>query len=209
MIHGAPEGAKCGIGEKRMENMAENLAENSMKQKLRRLENNLVISGTGLMAFTVWSFIRVLLFVYTFRDELMELMRQQDDWDGDDIPFSLVLLVVVILLAIVALPSLYVAKAARDEGRRRKSRKAYIVLAMIMLIPQALGAIYSIADIFVADDAFDASVTAIIDITVLAVFAETVTTAIRVKKYRKELGIEIEKKLKKISESKRNSRGGT
>ena len=209
MIHGAPEGAKCGIGEKRMENMAENLAENSMKQKLRRLENNLVISGTGLMAFTVWSFIRVLLFVYTFRDELMELMRQQDDWDGDDIPFSLVLLVVVILLAIVALPSLYVAKAARDEGRRRKSRKAYIVLAMIMLIPQALGAIYSIADIFVADDAFDASVTAIIDITVLAVFAETVTTAIRVKKYRKELGIEIEKNLKKISESKRNSRGGT
>ena len=209
MIHGAPEGVKCGIGEKRMENMAENLAENSMKQKLRRLENNLVISGTGLMAFTVWSFIRVLLFVYTFRDELMELMRQQDDWDGDDIPFSLVLLVVVILLAIVALPSLYVAKAARDEGRRRKSRKAYIVLAMIMLIPQALGAIYSIADIFVADDAFDASVTAIIDITVLAVFAETVTTAIRVKKYRKELGIEIEKKLKKISESKRNSRGGT
>ena len=209
MIHGAPEGVKCGIGEKRMENMAENLAENSMKQKLRRLENNLVISGTGLMAFTVWSFIRVLLFVYTFRYELMELMRQQDDWDGDDIPFSLVLLVVVILLAIVALPSLYVAKAARDEGRRRKSRKAYIVLAMIMLIPQALGAIYSIADIFVADDAFDASVTAIIDITVLAVFAETVTTAIRVKKYRKELGIEIEKKLKKISESKRNSRGGT
>ena len=197
MIHGAPEGAKCGIGEKRMENMAENLAENSMKQKLRRLENNLVISGTGLMAFTVWSFIRVLLFVYTFRDELMELMRQQDDWDGDDIPFSLVLLVVVILLAIVALPSLYVAKAARDEGRRRKSRKAYIVLAMIMLIPQALGAIYSIADIFVADDAFDASVTAIIDITVLAVFAETVTTAIRVKKYRKELGIEIEKKPEK------------
>jgi hypothetical protein len=195
--YGAPEGAKCGIGEKRMENMAENLAENSMKQKLRRLENNLVISGTGLMAFTVWSFIRVLLFVYTFRDELMELMRQQDDWDGDDIPFSLVLLVVVILLAIVALPSLYVAKAARDEGRRRKSRKAYIVLAMIMLIPQALGAIYSIADIFVADDAFDASVTAIIDITVLAVFAETVTTAIRVKKYRKELGIEIEKKPEK------------
>ena len=197
MIHGAPEGAKCGIGEKRMENMAENLAENSMKQKLRRLENNLVISGTGLMAFTVWSFIRVLLFVYTFRDELMELMRQQDDWDGDDIPFSLVLLVVVILLAIVALPSLYVSKAARDEGRRMKSRKAYIVLAMIMLIPQALGAIYSIADIFVADDAFDASVTAIIDITVLAVFAETVTTAIRVKKYRKELGIEIEKKPEK------------
>ena len=194
MIHGAPEGAKCGIGEKRMENMAENLAENSMKQKLRRLENNLVISGTGLLAFTVWSFIRVLLFVYTFRDELMELMRQQDDWDRDDIPFSLVLPVVVILLAIVALPSLYVAKAARDEGRRRKSRKAYIVLAMIMLVPQALGAIYSIADIFVADDAFDASVTAIIDITVLAVFAETVTTAIRVKKYRKELGIEIEKK---------------
>ena len=205
MIHGAPEGAKCGIGEKRMENMAENLAENSMKQKLRRLENNLVISGTGLMAFTVWSFIRVLLFVYTFRDELMELMRQQDDWDGDDIPFSLVLLVVVILLAIVALPSLYVAKAARDEGRRRKSRKAYIVLAMIMLIPQALGAIYSIADIFVADDAFDASVTAIIDITVHAVFAETVTTAIRVKKYRKELGIEIEKNLK----PEKNSRGGT
>ena len=68
---------------------------------------------------------------------------------------------------------------------------------MIMLIPQALGAIYSIADIFVADDAFDASVTAIIDITVLAVFAETVTTAIRVKKYRKELGIEIEKKPEK------------
>ncbi len=197
MIHGAPEGAKCGIGEKRMENMAENLPENSMKQKLRRLENNLVISGTGLMAFTVWSFIRVLLFVYTFRDELMELMRQQDDWDGDDIPFSLVLLVVVILLAIVALPSLYVAKAARDEGRRRKSRKAYIVLAMIMLIPQALGTINSITDIFVAEDAFSATVTAIIDITVLAVFAETVTTAIRVKKYRKELGIEIEKKPEK------------
>ncbi|MCR4838050.1 MAG: hypothetical protein K5897_03820 [Eubacterium sp.] len=180
-----------------MENMAENLPENSMKQKLRRLENNLVISGTGLMAFTVWSFIRVLLFVYTFRDELMELMRQQDDWDGDDIPFSLVLLVVVILLAIVALPSLYVAKAARDEGRRRKSRKAYIVLAMIMLIPQALGTINSITDIFVAEDAFSATVTAIIDITVLAVFAETVTTAIRVKKYRKELGIEIEKKPEK------------
>ena len=164
--------------------------ENSKKQKLRRLENNLVISGTGLMAFTVWSMIRVLLFVYTYRDEVMLLLREEGDWEGEDMPLPLLLLYFALIFLVVALPSLYVAKAARDEGRGRKSRRVYIVLAMIMLIPQAFTAIYSITDIFMAEDIFAAIVTATIDITVLSVLAETVTTAIRVKKYRKELGPE-------------------
>ena len=164
--------------------------ENSKKQKLRRLENNLVISGTGLMAFTVWSMIRVLLFVYTYRDEVMLLLREEGDWEGEDMPLPLLLLYFALIFLVVALPSLYVAKAARDEGRGRKSRRVYIVLAMIMLIPQAFTAIYSITDIFMAEDIFAAIVTATIDITVLSVLAETVTTAICVKKYRKELGPE-------------------
>ena len=164
--------------------------ENSKKQKLRRLENNLVISGTGLMAFTVWNIIRVLLFVYTYRDEVMLLLREEGDWEEEDMPLPLLLLYFAVIFLVVALPSLYVAKAARDEGRGRKSRRVYIVLAMIMLIPQAFTAIYSITDIFMAEDIFAAIVTATIDITVLSVLAETVTTAIRVKKYRKELGPE-------------------
>lgn len=164
--------------------------ENSRKQILRRLENNLVISGTGLMAFTVWSIIRVLLFVYTFRDEVMILLREEGDWEGEDPPLPLMLLYFAIIFLVVALPSLYVAKAARDEGRGRKSRRVYIVLAMLMLIPQASTAIYSVTDVFIAEDIFAALVTASIDITVVAVLTETVTTAIRVKKYRKELGTE-------------------
>ena len=164
--------------------------ENSKKRKLRRMENNLVISGTGLMIFMVWSIIRVLLFVYTYREEVMDLIRQDESWDGEDIPLPVLLLVFALILIVVALPSLYVAKCARDEGKGKKSRKGYIVLALILLIPQASGALYSVLDIFDTDEVYAAVVTAAIDITVLWVLADTVFTAIRVKKYRIELGIE-------------------
>lgn len=165
-----------------------------MENKLRRMENNLVISGTGLLAFTAWIIIRALLFVYTYREDVMELIRQEGDWDGEDMPLPLMLGLFAIIFLVVMLPYLYVAMCSRAEGLRKKSRKVYIVLALIMLIPQASTAIYSVMDVFLSDETFDAVVTAAIDITVLCVLVETVTTAIRVKKYRKEIGIELPKK---------------
>lgn len=160
-----------------------------MEKKLRRMESNLVISGTGLITFMVWEFIRVLMIVYSYKDEVMELLRQDENYDWEDMSLPVMLLLFGLILIVIALPYLYVAKCARDEGRRKKSRRVYIVIAIILLIPQAISAIYSVVDVFMSDDIFVSAVTATIDITVLAVLAETVTTAIRVKKYRKELGM--------------------
>ena len=156
-----------------------------------------MISGTGLLAFTAWNIIRALLIVYTYREYVMELIRQEGDWDGEDMPLPLMLGIFAIIFLVVMLPYLYVAMCSRAEGLRKKSRKVYIVLALIMLIPQAGTAIYSVMDIFLSDETFDAVVTGAIDITVLCVLVETVTTAIRGKKYRKEIGIELPKKPRK------------
>ena len=162
-----------------------------MERKLRKLENNLVVAGTGLMAFTVWSIIRALLFLLTYRKEFTEYITALSEEDGVEVPPVLVIIVVIFLLMLVALPYFIIGKSARTEGMGKKRKKFFIVLAMIMLIPQTIVVIASISSVFQSEDGLlESLVTAMIDVTTFCVLFETAITAIRIKKYRKQLDLE-------------------
>ena len=159
-----------------------------MERKLRHLQNNLVIAGTGLMAFTFWNIIRVLLFLVTYRSELKEYIQSLAEEEGTEIPPILVYLVLILIVVLVSLPYIIIGKSARTDGMGKKKKTFFIVLAVIMLIPQALIAIFSISEVFDAGEALiEALITALIDLTTFCVLMETVITAILVKKYRKLL----------------------
>jgi len=166
--------------------------ESGMERKLRHLENNLVVAGTGLLAFSVWSIIRTLLFLLTYRQELTNYIEQLVEEEGTEVPPALVIIVVIILFALVVLPYIIIGRSARTEGMGKKRKKFYIVLAIIMLIPQILIVITSISSVFGAEEGslLEAIITAMIDVTTFCVLLETVITAIRVKKYRKLLNAE-------------------
>ncbi len=158
-----------------------------MEKKLRRLQNNLVVAGSGLVVFTFWSVVRIVIMFFTFNEEMLAMFRAE--MEGEEVSTTVIVIAVIIVLLLVALPYLYIGKCARDEGRGKKSRRVYIVLAIIMLIPQISGTLYSVANIFnPEEDLISTLVTAMIDITTSAVLLETVITAFRVKKYRKMLG---------------------
>ena len=159
-----------------------------MEKKLRRLENNLVIAGTGLLAFSFWSIIRTVLLMVTYRKEISQYIEDLSKEDGVEVPPFLVIIVVIILVLLVLLPYIIIGRAARVDGMRKKRKKFYIVLALIMLLPETFVVIYSVSSIFTAgEEMLEALVTAMIDVTTLCVLGETVITALLVKKYRKLL----------------------
>lgn len=166
--------------------MEEKIEEKTMERKLRKVQDNLVIAGTGLIAFNTWTFIRAIIMLIALRKEI----KEQVEALNDSVPMWAIVAVLLGLIVLLILPYLYVGVSARKDGMgRKKKKKAYIVIAIILVIPSSIFALYSIIDFFLVLS-ISSLVTAAIDLTTVGVVVETVTMAIRMKKYQKKLEAE-------------------
>lgn len=160
-----------------------------MDKELRKYQNTLVVSGTGVLLFGAWSVAKAVLFftlVPIFADALLELGLE--DALTEKVLMALVWSLVVINLAAELLMRTYIGLCAIAEGKGRKKGYGYLLLAGFLVIQYLLMLLQGIGTAqLIADSLLDTVVTLILDLTSLYTMLEMIVSSVRVKRHRKAL----------------------
>ena len=173
-------------------------AEEEPGVKYRRIRNVLSTAGFGVIAFGIWSIIRVVLRVAFSRQAQPDIDPNELDsmisQPGDDVKtFLLVLLILVIVFAAIEIAlRLFVGLSARSEGRGKKKSIAYVIVAGILIPYYILSVIYNFMSFDYVNGIVDNIISMIMDITSTIALIEVFVAAIRIRVMRKKYGTEIQ-----------------
>ncbi len=160
--------------------------------ELRRGQNTLFILGGGVIAFGLWSVVKMIMY---FAVDPLKYFQV------DDIPQEYRLLVMALVYGIVALIvgldvglRIYVGLSARAEARGKKKSRAYIIVAALMAAGNLLLFLGSLLIIIfnpdtAPDNILDTLVSVIVDITAQITLIELFFTARNVQRLRKLLSL--------------------
>lgn len=153
--------------------------------KLRRYRNLLIISGTGVIAFGVWSVVKTILFLTLTPDYL----RLDDIGDIGEAEMSLVKIFVFVILGVIMaielLLRLYIGLSARAEGYGKKKRIVYVVVAAIILV-LSLWSIITSFHVSEYDSLLDMAVSLLLELTSAAAFFEVIYASYMVRRLQKK-----------------------
>ena len=170
---------------------------------IRKSQNTLIVVGSGIILFSVWSAARMLGLLFLLRDEtvsgLRELMEGYSAILSDNVVFAGLLVIVALVLAVTTGIRTYVGLSAIAEGRGERRKSLYLWLAVILCVSNLLSIITNLASDGSATGAgalsMETSFSAlIIDFTSMVMLLEMIISAVRIKKIRKQPDPGIEQK---------------
>lgn len=148
-----------------------------MDKEIRRLENNLITLGTGVIAFGVWTFLKFVIYLI-FGNEL------DDQVTG--IAKVVTIIILLILGALDMLLRLYIGASARSQGRGKKKSGFYIVITALMILVLTLTiGIEVYSTLRLEGGLIDDVITLIIDVTSLVILVDLMVSAVRLRKLKK------------------------
>jgi len=146
--------------------------------KLRKYESILRISGTGVVVFGLWSFVKTIIYVL-FQFSYFETVLGIDFNDVDKTAF-VVMLVIIMIMDILF--RLYIRKQAKKEAEGYNKGYLYIVFAVIMVFLSINSVISYIYD---SQDILEKMAAIITDITSIIITVELIVSALYVRRHRK------------------------
>ena len=172
--------------------------------KLRKYEHSMVVSGGGVIIFGVWSVVKaILFFIVSPAEQFQSIYSDEDAQELYDIGFSntdaslFIFVAILIILIVDLLLRFYVGRSAILVGRRmRKKEIMYIVIAIFLGLVLFAGFFARIlfAQDYIAGVKTTAwstgNVSSIVDLTSLLALIELIVSSFKVRRLRKELGIE-------------------
>ena len=174
------------------------------QRKIRRSQSTLVIVGTGIMMFGVWTAVKSFSIVFLRKEETVQDFLASSSGEGMELtPTQAFIAVLVMTAAYVAVElavRVFIGKSAVAEGRGLKTGRAYIIWTYILmfftllaiLLEIAVTAFITAADLgFLDFDTGDATqgnaITAmIIDTTSMIMMIQMLISAGRVRRYKKQ-----------------------
>lgn len=163
-----------------------------MEVQLRKHQNMLVIIGSGVMSFGMWSAIKMVLYSMMRRSEFRETIAEQGA--SEDIQGVLLIIMYLFIgigLAFILALRSYIGLSARAEGMGKKRGNGYIIAASLLTLVDtlifAVVAYYSFTAPQLIDDLLDRIVSGVVELTSLVTLAELVYSAIRVRQLTRAL----------------------
>ena len=164
---------------------------------IRKSQNTLIVVGSGTILFSIWTAVKMLGTLFLLRDETVAAARKYVDANGiaasDRLIFHVLLAGTIICLLLFVGIRTYIGLAAVSEGRGRRRRKGYLVLAVIMIIFNFL-AIITIKIGLNHQESFGAFTintslsSFIIELTSMVMLAGMVFSAVRLRSARRRVG---------------------
>ncbi len=156
-----------------------------MDAKIRKLENNLVTVGSGVVIFSLWSLLRMIVYFIVLGDTLLVNLTPLE------ILFVMTFIWGVIIIDCVI--RCFIGLSARSEGYGNKKRLVYVVLACIVFVNYTL--LFAMEIVFIVLDSFDLVtlvVTIVIDLTSNLFVLDMIVSSIRLRRLRKQIAAEKE-----------------
>lgn len=155
-----------------------------MLRELRRNQNTLLITGVGMVALSLWSIIKTVLFIeldsQTFEALFVELL-------GEMYEKRLAVYAVFIFLAVDLLLRVYVGLRARKEGRGHKCGNFYLAVDAFFIVLSIYDIIYYFMPNSITVSVADSVVTVIFELTSLYTAASLFRAALKVRKLGKQI----------------------
>ena len=149
--------------------------------RYRRESSTLVVLGTGVMAFGIWSIIK-LIGTFAFR---IPLFTASEEEELGSVGMIFAIIIAVIIVSVDVLLRIFVGIRARREGAGKKAGKAYLVFLVLMIIVSVISVIVEIDAVLSAErDFFDSYANLIMELTSLVVSFEVYMAAIYVRRFR-------------------------
>ena len=152
--------------------------------RLRKYINLLSISGIAVIAFGIWSVLKLLIFFLLNKDIIMsEIEELIEDTDTST---SAVLVAAIILMLISLTLHCIIGFSARSEARGKKKGYFYLILTAVIFILSLISFIQTSLSP-TSEDNLDTIVSGgLIDLTMLFAFFEVILNSVRIKKLRKK-----------------------
>ena len=150
---------------------------------LRKYQNTLSISGIAVIAFGVWSVLKLLIF-YSINKDLFisEFLKSEDT---EELPLFAVIITLGIVIAIYIFLHLFIGLNARSEARGKKKGYFYLLFTAVYIVISLISYIDTASS---AEDNLDAMLSSgTIDLTVIYAFFEVIINSLRIKKLQKQL----------------------
>ena len=153
-----------------------------MGAKTRRLENNLVTLGTGIIAFGLWAFIKLILTVVFLGSAYFE--------DSPEERRLIVMIATWVVAVLTLLMYVWLGLSARAEGNGKKKKPVYLFVVGIISV---YGFVMILIEVFIMitkfnkiDDPFSLFITIIIDVTRMIFLIELIYSSVTLRKIRKQ-----------------------
>ena len=170
---------------------------------MRRSQNTLIVVGTGIILFSIWTVVKTLGLVFMLKDESIAIARKAADKIGISISdqhlYYIVLAVMLIIMLLFLAVRTYIGRAAISEGRGVRRRKGYLILAVILIIINtvAVTANYLLPESqeYLGELSTNNSMPAlIIEVTSMIMMVEMVFAAVRLRRARRRISRSTEQK---------------
>jgi len=146
--------------------------------KIRKCESTLRISGIGIVILGLWSLARAILY-FAFSFSYYETILGSTIEGMDRIGLEVFLIIILILDILFRL---YIGRSAMLEAKGKKSGIVYVIFAFIIVA----FSVYSIVDGIISPKILVNSIANVfLDTTSLIITIDLISSAIRIKKYRK------------------------
>lgn len=153
-----------------------------MGAKTRRLENNLVTLGTGIIAFGLWAFIKLILTVVFLGSAYFE--------DSPEERRLAVMIATWVIAVLTLLMYVWLGLSARAEGNGKKKKPVYLFVVSIISV---YGFVMILIEVFIIitkfneiGDPFSLFITIIIDVTRMIFLIELIYSSVTLRKIRKQ-----------------------
>ena len=167
------------------------------ERELRKQRSNLVVSGTAVIFFGIWSVAKTIL-ILTSASGLAEIEQEMHEQSaGRSGQFYIILSIIfyILLAIILALDlsfRLYIGLCAISDGKQTKRRRVYTVFAVIFAGISAVALIISIVTsgsgyFFNENGLLDALITLMVEMASIGAMSELAVSSIRVHRLEKRL----------------------
>ena len=153
-----------------------------MGAKTRRLENNLVTLGTGIIAFGLWAFIKLILTVLFLGSAFFE--------DSPEERRLAVMIATWVIAVLTLLMYVWLGLSARAEGNGKKKKPVYLFVVGIISV---YGFVMILIEVFIIitkfneiGDPFSLFITIIIDVTRMIFLIELIYSSVTLRKIRRQ-----------------------
>lgn len=145
----------------------------------RRLENDLMILGEGIVLISAWTFLKFVITLIAFRNVKIT--------PDVDLLYLVMLGVLGIILVGIFLLYSFVGLSARSESRGKRKRPIYLILAGILTVTRTLVILSEIVSFFFTrSGVLTIIISLVIDMTSLVFMLEIMGAAVRLRKLRKK-----------------------
>ena len=162
-----------------------------MEAKLRRYEHTLEIVGKGVVALGGWLVFKFFIFIF-FEKEALYGMLEAEGLEVNKYVEILIIVSTVFVMVVAFLIQLFVGLSAISEGKKKKNRFAYIVVAVLLVGIYIFDIVIQIEKYWGENpDILNNTTSVIIDVTQLYILIDMIISAIKIKIIRKEISMPV------------------